>query len=83
MTRTQLYLQSRTAQCVLTRKSVLWHAPGSAFRVHPPSRSELRLTGRENATTLKKIPDDDQGSRILSFMFSRSVLLDNPELVCT
>ena len=39
------------------------------------------LTGRENATTLKKILDDDQGSRILSFMFSRSVLLDNPELV--
>ena len=47
MTRTQLDLEPRSAQCVLTRKSVLWHAPGSVFCVQEiarPSLSPLRTT---------------------------------------
>ena len=49
---------------VLTRKCVV-HAPGSVFCVHPPSlSSELRLTGRENAT--KKI--NLGGSQFLRFL---------------
>ena len=55
MTPTQLYLEPRSAQCVFTRKSVLWHVPGSVFCVHSSvAFSESRLTGRENATFSKK-----------------------------
>ena len=39
MTRTQLYLEPRSAQCVLTRKNVLCHAPGSVFCVRKKSSS--------------------------------------------
>ena len=55
MTRTHLYLESRSAHCVLTRKSVLWHAPGSVFCVRSPvAFSELRLTGREKRNQSEK-----------------------------
>ena len=49
MTRTQLDLEPRSAQRVLRRKSVLWHAPGSVFCVREiarPSLSPLRTTLR-------------------------------------
>ena len=62
MTRTQLHLEPRSAQCVLTRKCAVARFKKCILCTPPVAFSELRLTGR----------------RILSWMFSWSILLRFP-----
>ena len=82
MTRTQLYLEPRSAQCVLTRRSVLWHAPGSVFCVQfveldvQDLGGHLDFTTRAGAGTLTKSVKDARhgvaavGALHLGFRFS-------------
>ena len=64
MTRTQLFLEPRSAQCVLTRRNVLWHAPGSVFCVQfveldvQDLGGHLDFTTRAGAGTLSKSVKD-------------------------
>ena len=62
-----LVLNHGRAQCVLTRKGcAVARSRKCILRTLTVAFSELRLTGRENATHQKKIFDGGQRSRISS-----------------
>ena len=75
MTRTLIYLEPRSAQCVLMRNSVLWHAPGSVSGVHTPSSSVSCVW---HDAKMQLFLYGGQRSRILSWVFSWSILLRFP-----
>ena len=78
MTKSKLYLEPRSAQCVLTRKCAVARSRKCILCTPPVAFSELRLTGREKRNLSKKKKLD--GGQILR-VSSRTIFLKSTTTV--
>ena len=73
------FISSHGVPSVCSREKVCCDTLQEVYSVYTSvAFSDLRLTGRKNATILEKNLDGDQRSRISSWMFSWSILLSFP-----